>query len=169
MNTSLTQQAHNYREGRRLRAWELHQQGWSQARIAQALGVTQGAVSQWFKRVQLQGLDALRHHPPPGAPSRLSSAQHEHLKALLAQGPLAFGFRGEVWTTARVARLIADQFGVRYHPAHVSRLLRRLGWSVQTPILRASQRDEAAVQEWVEQRWPALKKKPTANSARSSG
>lgn len=36
----------SWQEGRRLRAWELHQQGWTQQHIAQALGVTQGAISQ---------------------------------------------------------------------------------------------------------------------------
>ena len=42
----------DWREYRRFRAWELKQQGWSQTRIAAALGVTGGAVSQWFKKVR---------------------------------------------------------------------------------------------------------------------
>ena len=46
MERNLSSQATNWREGRRLRAWELHQQGWKQQEIADALGVTQGAVSQ---------------------------------------------------------------------------------------------------------------------------
>ena len=40
----------DWREGRRVRTWELHQQGWKQKDIAAALGITQGAVSQWVKR-----------------------------------------------------------------------------------------------------------------------
>jgi nucleotide-binding universal stress UspA family protein len=50
MEKTLSSQATNWREGRRLRAWELHQKGWQQRAIADALGVTQGAVSQWLKR-----------------------------------------------------------------------------------------------------------------------
>jgi transposase len=49
-------------------------------------------------------------------------------------------------------------FGVRYHPDHVSRLLRQAGWSVQRPIQRATQRDEEAIRRWQEERWPAIKK-----------
>jgi transcriptional regulator with XRE-family HTH domain len=47
-----SQQATNWREGRRLRAWELFQEGWPQQRIAAALGVTKGAVSQWLSRAK---------------------------------------------------------------------------------------------------------------------
>ena len=39
----------NWREARRLQAWHLKQQGWSQRQIAEALGVTQPAVSQQLK------------------------------------------------------------------------------------------------------------------------
>ena len=52
MEKTLSSQATNWREGGRLRAWELHQKGWKQQAIAEALGVTQGAVSQWLKRAQ---------------------------------------------------------------------------------------------------------------------
>ena len=55
MGKTLSSQATNWREGRRLRAWELHQKGWQQRDIAEALGLTQGAVSQWLKRAEMEG------------------------------------------------------------------------------------------------------------------
>src|SRR6187200_2346618 len=84
----------SWQEGRRRRAWELHQQGWSQQHIAEALGVTQGAVSQWLMRATLHGVEALRDHPPPGAKPLLSADQHTQLLALLSEGAEANGFRG---------------------------------------------------------------------------
>jgi hypothetical protein len=63
-----------------------------------------------------------------------------------------------VWTCERVAELIRREFGVRYHPAHVSRLVRALGLSLQKPARRADQRDEEAIEHWKEDRWPELKK-----------
>src|SRR5439155_7348025 len=153
----------NWREGRRFRAWELHQQGWKQRDIAAALGVTQGAVSQWLTRARTAGPLALRHQPPPGRQPRLSATQRAQLPGLLAQGAAAFGWKGALWTTRRVAALIQQQFGVRYHPAHVSRLLRQLDFSVQQPVPRASQRDAAAIQAWSTARWPAIKKKRNAS------
>lgn len=169
MNTPPSDQPRSWREGRRLRAWELHLQGWNQRRIAQALGVSPAAVSQWLKRGTTQGIAALHAQRPPGRPPRLSATQLRHLPALLAQDAEAFGFRGAVWTRRRIAHLIAAEFGVCYHPGHVSRLLARLGWTSQRPIIRASQRDEAAVATWKQERWPALKKKRRVNGARSSG
>jgi putative transposase len=71
----------------------------------------------------------------------LSTKQRTQLPALLARGAEDYRFRGDVWTARRVAQLIADTFGVRYHRDHVSRLLRQLRWSRQQPIKRATQRD----------------------------
>jgi transposase len=151
-----------------MRAWELHEQGWKQKDIAAALGVSEGAVSQWFTKAKAQGVKALRHQPPPGRQAHLSPAQMAELPTLLAQGAEAFGFRGQVWTTARVVEMIRQQFGVSYHRAHGSRLLRRIKQSRQKPIQKATQRDETAIAAWKAERWPALKKRPSRNSGRSS-
>jgi transposase len=156
--TLSSQQATNWREGRRLRAFELKERGWKQSEIAEALGVSEGAVSQWMKRVRKEGVEALRHKPPPGAPSRLSDEQRARLPELLAQGAQAHGFRGELWTCERVAVVIRREFGVSYHPAHVSRVVRALGLSLQKPQRRAEQRDEEAIEHWKEKKWPSLKK-----------
>jgi transposase len=158
MEETLSSQATDWREGRRLRALELKRKGWKQQDIADALGVTKGAVSQWMKRAKEEGVEGLRRKPPPGAPSRLKEEQRERLPELLDRGAEAYGFRGEVWTCARVAEVILKEFGVSYHPAHISRLLRASGLSLQKPVRRANQRDEGAIEHWKQERWPALKK-----------
>jgi transposase len=152
--------ATDWREGRRLRAFELKQEeGWSQQDIARALGVGKSAVSQWMKRAREGGgKEALRKRSSPGATPRLSPDQRAKLPGLLEKGAVAHGFRGEVWTCRRVARLIKREFGVGYHPAHVSRILKSLGFSLQKPDRLADQRDEDAIEEWKEERWPELKK-----------
>ncbi len=147
------------RQWRRLRAWHLHQRGWPQVRIAEALGVTEGAVSQWFKRARDGGEQALLHRKPPGSTARLTPEQRTQLRALLDQGAPAFGFRGEVWTCPRVAQLIRRQFGVSYHRAHVFKLLRSLGLSPQKPVRRATQRDESAIETFRTEQGPELGKK----------
>ena len=159
----------DWREGRRQRAWELHHQGWKQKDIAAALGVTQGAVSQWMKRGRNGGVAALRRRTAPGSSPRLTVEQRTDLVAALAKGAPAFGFIGEVWTTKRIAALITELFGVTYHPAHVSRLVRALGQSVQLPVTQATQRDDAAIEAWHAERWPTLKKRPKPKDERSSG
>jgi len=132
-------------------------------------GVTPGAVSQWLSRARADGADALYHRPPPGAVSRLTPDQLAQLPALLAQGAPAHGFQGDVWTRPRVVRVIKRHFGVTYHPAHIGRLLKRQGLSLQQPETFATQRNDARVDEWWDTRWPALKKRPETKDAPSSG
>jgi transposase len=143
-------------EWRRLRAWELYQRGWVQQDIADALGATKGAVSQWLAMARAHGPEALRAHPRPGTPSQLTAEQKWLIPDFLWHGAEAYGFRGEVWTCARVAKVIEREFGVRYSKSHVSRLLKELQWTPQMPITRAIQRDEAEVERWRTEVWPAL-------------
>lgn len=160
-------ESRDWRELRRFRAWELHEEKhWPQCLIAEALGVTQGAVSQWIKRGIEGGREALRHRRPPGAMPRLREAELGRLLDILREGAEVVGFRGDVWTCDRVAWVIEAEFGVRYHPAHVSRILRACGWSQQKPIRRARQRDGEAIERWLETRWPAVKKKPKRKAGR---
>ncbi len=149
----------DWREVRRLRAWELKQQGWKQCQIAEALGVTRGAVSQWLKKARQGGVEALHARLAPGPTPRLTPEQKGRLPELLRLGAEAYGFRGDVWTSSRVAEIIRREFGVTYHPDHVGRILHGLGWSVQKPERRAGQRDEAAIARWTRERWPEVKKK----------
>jgi transposase len=159
----------DWREERRKRAWELRAQGWQQKDIAAALGVSEGAVSQWLRRGREGGVGALKAHPSKGAAPRLSVEQKAQIPNLLARGAEAYGFRGDVWTASRVGVVIERTFGVRYHRDHVGRLLREAGWSRQEPVERATQRDEEAIKQWYEERWPALKKKPMRRSPPFSG
>lgn len=157
-----------WKEARRLRAWDLYQAKWPHVRIADALGVTEAAVSQWIKAASLGGVEALHSRSRQGQAARLSDEQLRHLLTLLERGAESFGFVGDVWTCERIAQVIEREFGVRYHPAHVSRLLHQESWTYQKPILRASQRDEAVLSDWLSRGWPAIKKKPKMKPELSS-
>ena len=159
-------QKQDWREARRRQAWELKQQGWKQQDIARDLGVSDGAVSQWCHRVREHGENGLAAQPPPGVAPRISAEQLARLPHYLAQGAEHYGFRGDAWTTKRMAVVIAREYQVTYHHDHVRKLLRKLGWSPQQPVVHATQRNDQAIYEWVEQRWPLIKKKPTTRDAR---
>jgi transposase len=157
MGTS-TPSPHDWKEWRRLRAWELKEQGWSQHDIAVALGASKGAVSRWIHVAEDAGADALRSHTSPGHPPKLTLAQKRQIPEFLWHGAEAYGFRGDVWTCSRVARVIEWEFGISYHKDHVSRLFKELGWTPQIPITRAVQRDEAAIARWRIEVWPELRR-----------
>jgi hypothetical protein len=101
---------------------------------------------------------------PISAPCRLTDEQLHLLPDFLSHGAEAYGFRGEVWTCARVGRVIEQEFDVRYDKSQVSRLLKRLNWTPQKPIKRASQRDETAIARWRTEVWTDLKKRPDWNA-----
>lgn len=161
---------HNWREARRLQAWQLQHHGWSQRQIAEALGITEGAVSPWLTRAREGGPEALVHRPPPGPRRRLSAEPLTRLPALLARGAEAYGFRGQVWTRGRIAVIIRLEFGVSSQPGHSGRLLDAIGWSLQKPARRARQRDEAAIAQWRDKTWPASNRgrKPKGTPSSSS-
>ena len=146
----------DWREWRRLRALQLKEQGWFQRHIAKALGVSEDTVSRWIIRARAGGPETLLAHPSPGHPPKLSSAQKRLIPEFLWHGPEAYGFRGAVWTCARISRVIEEELGIRYHKDHVGRLLKELGWTPQMPIRRAIQRDEEAIEHWRQAVWPEL-------------
>ncbi len=145
------------REWRRLRAVALKRRGWVQRDIADALGASEVTVSRWPARARRGGPHALLARPARGPVPRLSAAQRAKSPEFLWHGPEAYGFRGRVWTCARIARVIEEEFGVTYHKDHVGRLLKDLGWAPQTPITRAAQRDESAIGWWRDVTWPDLR------------
>jgi transposase len=149
----------DWREARRKRALELKEQGWKQRTIAQALSVSEAAVSQWASRKQEFGSDSWRSRPRGHKDCKLQAEELKLIPDLLSHGAEAYGFRGELWTCARVAEVIREEYSVSYHKAHVSRLLKVLRWTPQIPVERASQRDEAAIERWRVEVWPLLKKR----------
>ena len=139
-------------------------------RYSHGFGSKRGSGEPTFvKRGREGGEEALKAHPPKGVSPRLTAEQKAQIPALLAKGAEAYGFRGDVWTASRVAEVIKRTFGVRYHRDHVGRLMREAGWSRQKPVERASQRNEEAIKQWSEERWPEIKKKPRRTKPPSSG
>jgi transposase len=130
--------------------------------VARLLAVAPSSVSRWKRAVAHGGEQALRAKPHPGPKPRLSRTQKARLLATLRQGPRQAGYATELWTCPRVAAVIHQLFGVRYHPAQVWRLLRDLLWSPQKPEHRARERDERAIARGRLRTWPRLKKSPPA-------
>lgn len=155
-------------ESRRLRAASLFKQGESQAEVARMLGVHRQTVHRWAKCFASEGRAALKKAGRAGRKPRLSAAELRRIGQELKRGPEVLGYETSLWTAPRVADLIERECGIRYHPGHVWKILRQMGWSCQRPAGRALERDEPAIRRWKKQRWPELKKKPKKRGAPSS-
>jgi transposase len=145
-------------ETKRQQAAAMFEAGARQAAVVAALGASRSAVSKWHAAWAAGGSEALVARRASGRPAKLTAEQLECLGQELLRGPKAHGYATELWTLERIRRLIHDLFGVWYDPAHVWRLLGRMGWSCQKPARRAKQRDEAAIERWRKERWPKIKK-----------
>lgn len=150
-------------ERRRWRAMELLKTGMSISGVARRLGCSHSSVILWRDMLRRKGASALKAKPASGRPPKLSASQLKRLPALLLRGALAWGYSTDLWTTERVAKVIQREFRVRFHRAHVGRLLAKdLGWSCQKPERRAIERDDEAIERWKRYRWIAIKKKSSA-------
>jgi transposase len=137
-----------------MQAGALFAVGRSRAEVARQLGVARQNVSRWHARWRAGGLNALRSAGPTGPDPRLSDAQRAAIDQVLRAGARAQGFDTDHWTLARIRAVIERLTGIAYHPGHVWKLLRRMGWRLQRPARRAVERDELAIARWVAEDWP---------------
>lgn len=159
---------HKEMERRRKRAAVLFAKGYAAAEAARRIGVSRQAATRWKGAWSQGGDSALLSKGAAGPKPRLTADQRGQITAALLQGPIARGYRTNLWTLPRVALLIKDLTGVTYHSGHVWHLLRALNFSCQRPSRRALERDEQKIAHWKRYLWPHLKKKPRGKDALSS-
>ena len=164
MNTSRTTAE---RERQRRQAVALDKQGCSAAQIARQLGVTSRTVRRWRQAYRRRGEAGLHVKKAPGAKPKLNAYQRHGLRRRLLAGASTQGFATDLWTCPRIARLIEQHYGVQYHVDHIPYVMKSLGFSVQKPECSARERDEAAIQRWIERDWPRIKKRPRDSAPRS--
>src|SRR5229473_2984350 len=145
-------------EKRRFEAVKLFEKGLNNSEIGRRLKASNQTVSRWRKEYQENGKLALRRAGRAGRQPCLDEADKARLVELLLQGPERLGYETPLWTCPRVAHLITQEFGVRYHEGHVWKILVGLGWSPQRPTGRARERNEKQIRHWKKKVWPAIKK-----------
>lgn len=145
-------------EARRLRAADLLADGKTPAQVAALTGAGHSSVKKWKAALAKGGKEALAAKPPAVRSSKLDDSQKSQLVEILVRGPLASGFRTDLWTCRRVAEVVQKRFGVSYHPDHLGRILHDLGFTPQKPEQLARERDEQAIERWPKQDWPRIKR-----------
>src|ERR671933_544256 len=145
------------REKVRLAAAEWIEEGATDAEVAERFRVTRMSANRWRRALAAGGRGAPASKGPGGARCRLSPAQRNELQVLLDAGPAAWGWADQCWTLPRIAEMVRERFGVEYSLPGLDLLLHRLGWSVQVPARRATERNEEQITAWREQTWPEIK------------
>lgn len=155
---SLEKQGRKFLERRRLRAINLKNKGWSQYKIANHLGVSFEAVSNWVEAYAESGIEGLKSKGSPGPKSNLTGDKCKQLKAAILKGPQAFGYKTGIWTLERISAVIEQISGARVKTTQTWRIVTSLGFSCQKPALRAKERNESAINKWRIKEFPILKK-----------
>ncbi|MFI1178163.1 winged helix-turn-helix domain-containing protein [Streptomyces sp. NPDC020799] len=148
------------REQVRCEAAELFVHGVAPPVVARRLRVSRKSAYAWYAAWREGGAEALRSKGPSGRPSRMKPEWRVWLERALEEGPAAHGWaEDQRWTTARVGVLVARRFHVRFSDVQIWRILHQMGFSVQVPVHRAAERDEAAVAIWVKEVWPRVERR----------
>jgi transposase len=155
-------------EARRRLAVQKVADGWSQTDVAAFLGVHPVTVNKWVRAYRATGEDGLTAKPTPGRPRFLTPDQEARVLGWLTDKPTEHGFRTDLWTAGRVATLIERRFGVRFHPHYLRAWLRDRGYTPQKPARRPRQRDQAAIDRWLKEDWPRIKKRSAGRTPTSS-
>lgn len=145
---------------RRQKAIALFDQGERQAAVAAVLKVSRQSVSRWYRDWLTGDKEAIHGASRAGRKRRLSKDQVALIQRELLRGATAHGYPSDLWTLPRVAQVIEAVTAVRYHPGHVWRVLRQMGWRLQRPTLRAKERDEHKIRQWRSRTWAKVKKTP---------
>jgi len=147
------------RVARRLHGVRLNMEGRTSGEIALILNVHRANVSLWLKNWQNHGLEGILEGHRCGRPGELSARQYQQLSDILDSGPVAYGYESGVWSCKVIAQVIAEEFGVFYHPGHVWKILDRMNYSVQRPRRLLAKADPVEQNRWKRYTYPNLKKK----------
>jgi len=143
---------------RRLHAVTLSIQGYTSGEIARLLNVSRTTIPLWIGNWNEYREDGLLEGYRPGRRPRLDASQLTLLEDIVDSGPVAYGLDTGIWTSVIMASVIEEEFNITYHPGHVRKLLRKMGFSVQRPTVKLQKADPKKQRKWIRYTYPNLKK-----------
>lgn len=135
------------------------QGGESPEAVAKALCISRTTIYDWLALYRSGGWDALKAGKRGGRKPKLDGKMLQWVYRTVTMGnPLQFKLAFALWTRQMIATLIARQYGIKLSKTSVGRLLEQLGLTAQRPLWRAYQQNPAAVDKWLEEEFPAIKR-----------
>jgi len=150
---------HKTLEEIRLMAVERVREGEDPSAVIGSYGFCRTTIYKWLRAAKGRGrgLTALRSRKGTGRPRKLTSSQERQVfRWINGKDPRQYGFDFGLWTRLIVAELIADRFGITLSLASVGKLLADLGLTPQKPLMRAYERDPAAIAAWKRDTYPSI-------------
>jgi transposase len=156
----------------RLRALRGCELGFTEADVANLLGVSRETVSRWWSAYAAGGLDALpqeRSGRPLGSGRLLSDAHARQIQGLLDNhSPEDLGIAAPLWNRPAVRDLIRKECGIDLAVRTVGEYLNRWGYTAKRPRRHARKQDPEEVRQWLEETDPAIEKRAAEEAAEIS-
>ena len=118
--------------------------GKNRAEAARLCGMDRQALRDAVVRFNAEGVDGMGDRSPPGREPRLTPGEQAALAALILCGPDTERTGLSSWTLADLCREAELRWNKSFHPASMSRVVRRLGFSRQKARQVHPQSDPAA-------------------------
>jgi transposase len=156
-------------EALRVRAVRGCEMGYSEAEIADLLGVCRETVCRWWSAYARDGLDALpqdRTGRPQGTGRTLSDQQAQQIqRQLAAHSPEELGIPAPLWTRRAVQRLIQNELGIVMPVRTVGLYLQRWGYTAKRPRRHAKKQEPEEIRQWLEETYPAIEQRAAEEQA----
>jgi transposase len=137
--------------------------------IAQAVGVTPTTIGKWLNRYNAGGESLLRVNkrgPKVSHRKGLTQEQEQKVRRLLIDKmPEQLKFPFSLWTLQAVCALVEQEFQITLTKSTICRYLKKWKFTPQKPVLRAYNRNDAAVSKWLNDEYPAIKKQAQEENA----
>ena len=128
--------------------------------VIRSLGLCRTTIYPWLRKFDEGGWEALAEKIASGPEPKLTEKQRQRVKRwILGKDPRQYGFDFGLWTRRIVQVLIEDKMGIELGLTAVGRLLASLDITPQKPLRRAYERDPAAVELWLKQTFPEIKRR----------
>jgi transposase len=134
--------------------------------VMESMGLCRTTIYPWLRQFDEAGWEGLAERIAAGPTPKLSEPQRQRVKRwIVGKDPRQYGFEFGLWTRQIVVDLISKKMGVSLCLTAVGKLLAQLEITPQKPLRRAYERDPAAVQLWVDQVYPGLRRKARRQGA----
>ena len=132
----------------------------SQTEAGRVFGVGRTSIHNWLTAHRKSGDAALKAHKRgPKHQSRLAGHQAATLVRLITDRcPDQLKLPFALWTRDAVRQLIKERYGISISVWTAGRYLKHWGFTPQKPLRRAYEQDPQAVQQWLEQDYPAIRR-----------
>jgi transposase len=128
--------------------------------VMRSFGLCRTSIYPWLREFRDKGWETLAESIAQGPPPKLTARQEQQVKRwILGKDPRQYGLDFALWTRQIVRQLIREKMGIELCLTSVGKLLARLEITPQKPLRRAYERDPAAIQWWLDETYPAIKKR----------